>query len=368
MGDNLNFTVEILQYAPNAESGFTAPVDITQYAKLDGLGSINRAVERDLLSFKTGDATLRFRNPGGYFDDLFAFFQPSDRWQLRLFRRNVIQFWGLIIGQGSIKFDRRNQEVEITAYGLNRHLQDTSAEGAQRTFASLIYPTAGYSSGNSTFSLNDTTGMLPGDTLHFNDEEDAEDLVIKRVISSTSIETETASVEAYTGSTASIPSTLVTVETPFYRFQNVEFLVRALFDAAGIPLAEYRMSDSAFKFMAPSLVNPQGLVVNQFQGASAHEANNRCYITLENTGTYYQVNPEDAWTLEDGLDRPWIDWSRYFAQGHAQPVILLRAPDSILVGDLGDDHVTGWDHNGGLGSTPCTVYYIDDVPATEPAK
>lgn len=362
-----DFTVEILQYAPYATSGLTAPIDISAYAKLDGLGSINRAVERDLLSFKTGDATLRFLNPAGYFDNLFAFFEPDDRWQLRLYRRGVTQFWGIIIGLGSVKFNRTDKDVEITAYGLTRFLQDGSAEGVQRTFADLIYPTSGFSPPISIVPLNDTTGLLPGDSLHFNDEEDAEDVVIKRVISSTQIETEASFINPYTGTTApsDSPDTIVTVLTPYYRARNVEFLVRALFEASGVPLYEYRMSDSAFKYPAPAPINPQGLVVNQFQGASAHEANDRCYITLENTATYYQVNPEDAWTQEDALDRPWIDWSRSFPQGHAQPVILLRAPDSILIGMLGDDWNSAWDHAGGTGATPVTCYYIDDIPATE---
>jgi hypothetical protein len=185
MPNNLDFRVEILQYKPGAAAPLPAPLDITEYAKLDGLGSINRAVERDLLSFKTGDATLKFRNFKGFFDDLFAFFGPTDRWQLRLFRRNEIQFWGILLGAGSIKFDRKAREVEMTAYGLTRHLQDTSAESVQRTFAASIYPTIAINPGNTTLTLNDTTGLLPGDTLHITSETAAEDYVVKRVISAT---------------------------------------------------------------------------------------------------------------------------------------------------------------------------------------
>ncbi|HEV8455335.1 MAG TPA: hypothetical protein VGQ24_10605 [Gemmatimonadales bacterium] len=366
MPNNLDFRVEILQYKPGAPGPLPAPLDVTEHAKLDGLGSINRAVERDLLSFKTGDATLKFRNVRAFFDDLFAFFGPTDRWQLRLFRRNEIQFWGILLGAGSIKFDRKAREVEITAYGLTRHLQDTSAEGVQRTFAAAIYPTAGINPGNTTLTLNDTTGILPGDTLHITSETAAEDYVVKRVISAMSVEIEAGSVNGYGGGTPPANLSIITVATPYYRYRGIEFLVRALFAAATIPVAEYRLSGSAFKYPAPAPVNPQGLVVNQFQGAAAQEANGRCYITVNDTGTYYQVNPEDAWVLEDGTERAWVDWSRYFRQGHAQPVILLRAPTGIGGGNLSEGYGDGWDFNGGAGSTPLTGYYIDEL--AEPEK
>src|SRR5882672_5204803 len=135
MGNARNtWRVEITQASPVAQAG-PAPVDVTSRVQRDGFGYINRAMERNLLSFKTGDLTLVTINRDGFFDAFFADLDPTQRWTIRVFRRSMTVpiFAGVLMGLGSIRFNRREKTCEITAYGLTRILADASAEPASRT-------------------------------------------------------------------------------------------------------------------------------------------------------------------------------------------------------------------------------------------
>lgn len=334
-----DFRVEIMKVAPGASLGPTDLIDVTDRTTIEDMGSINRAVDRDLLSFKTGDVSCGFWNEDGYMDDLFALFGVTDRWQLRIFRRGAIQFWGVIIGQGSIKFDKKEKTCEIAAYGLTRMLNDVSAETVARTFT-LATLSGINSAGATTLNVNSTTNLLPKDIIHLRNASQSliEDVTIKYVNSATQVTLESALVNTYAA------SDLAECTTPFYRYKTVRFLVEELLNAANFPLADYRMSRSIFNTAGPTPISHGGLGTAQEIHSPAAERNGRAYIVLDTVGTYYQATdrPDADWTQEDATLRPWVDWSRYRKQTDGAPNIILRFPDAV--GSTLDEWLCGIDN------------------------
>ena len=327
-----DFAVEILKVAPGTTLGPLDLVTVTDRTSIEDIGTINRAVDRDLLNFKTGDVTLGFWNADGFMTDLFALFGVTDRWQLRIFRRGAIQFWGVIIGQGSIHFDKKEKTCEITAYGLTRMLNDVSAESVKRgEFSGLTVTTA--TAGASTLTMSSTALLLTGDVMHLIDTAQAknEDVTVKLVTSATVVSLAAALVNTYAGGSP------ITVETPFYRYKTIRFLVEELLEAAGVPLADYRMSKSQFRNIGPVPLAHGGLSSTKTIISGGCErivsSQKRNYAILDTLGVYYQPvdSPDADWVLEDATLRPWIDWSRYRTQVQGPPAVILRAPDAVGV-------------------------------------
>lgn len=357
-----DFRVEIVKARPQ---GIVSPtlgappvgdtVDVTDRTTLEDIGSINRALERDLLSFRTGDVTVSFLNDDGFFDDLFAFFAPTDTWSLRIFRRGEPQFWGAIVGPGSISFDRKAETVEITAYGLTKILDLTAGENVKRTFAAITWTS--YSAGPPIVAnLSSTAGLLSGDVLHVTDHVNSEDITVKQVVSGTQVQIEATMAHTYGAGSE------VTVTTPFYRYKSIPWLVEQLFTEAGVGIAEMRLSNSQFDTLGPTPVNLSGLATlattNPVYTCPA-ERNGRRYDTHLVNGTYYQDEPANAWVLEDATVRAWVDWSKYFLQSDAGPAFYARTP---YAGESGTNpltpHQTGWDLRGATQ----TLYLVDDGP------
>lgn len=342
-GGPADYLIEILPWpAGTAAAVGQEPIDVTDRATLDDFGSINRAVERDFLSFRTGDVTLGLINDDGELDDLFALFGATERWQLRIFRRGRVIFLGIIVGQGSVTFDRLEKMVEITAYGATKVLDETTAETVKRTIADMTVTTA--TAGQAQITLNTTAGLLTGDVLHVTDHVNKEDITVKQVTSAT-----VATLEANLQNTYTATSPVV-LTTPFYRYKTPDFLVRELF--GGVPIAELKISGSLFRRLAPTPVNLQTLNLAAFSWGGFAERNGRAYATLKiqntaNDGTYYQVNPEDSWTKEDATARTWIDWSRYFKQSEAGPDFVIRDfQDELTAGPF--LHTGTAPHQGGF--------------------
>lgn len=341
-----DYTIELLRYAPGTAMPSSAPEDITRRTMLDGFGAINRAAERDLLSFKTGDLTLTFLNTDGYFDDMFALFEPADRWQLRVFRRGMIQFWGVILGRGSILFNRLETTCEVTAYGLTRQLQDTSAGTIRRTLA-VTRLGAQLLAGATTATLDSTAGLLTGDVLHVTDHVNKEDPIVKQVTSGTVVSLEASAVHTFANGSE------VTATTPFHRYKSVEFLVRELFTAAGIPLAHLRLSNSQFKRAAPTPVNIAGLSLSAFAYCCPAEKDRAVHVSLATgievgPGTYRQADPVDAWTQESASLLPFVDWSKYYRQDEPLPASTIRDLQPVLaellVGSIQPTFCVGFDY------------------------
>jgi len=316
-----DFRVEIIPCRPATETA--VPIDVTAYCHREGFGSVNRALERDLLSFKTGDMTLTMRNADGYFDDLFHFFLPTDQWSLRVYRRGDVQFWGVVIGKGSITFDRKAEECEITAYGLTKILDETSADGVSRGIADMTVTTA--TAAATTMTLNTTAGLLTGDVLHVTNNLVSEDVTVKYVASATVVNLVAALSNTYASGSP------VVLTTQFYRYKTVEFLVRELFAAASIPVADLRLTDSQFRSAAPTPFSHGNLGTARVLLSGGCERLGRIYANLDTLGPYYQTlgEPDSDWTNEDATSRPWIDWSRYRKQSEGAPDVILRAPDII---------------------------------------
>lgn len=368
-----DFRVEIIKARPQGvvSPSLGSPVagevlDVTGRIMRDGFGSINRAMERDLLSFKTGDLTLSARNHDAFFDDLFApiVFGATTIWGLRVYRRGEVQFYGCLIGLGSITFDRKAKTVELTAYGLTKLLDMTSAETVKRTFSAMTVTTA--TGGTATLILNTTSGLLSGDTIHLTDHVNQEDVTVKQVTSTTVVSLEAVLTNSYAS------GTVAECTTPFYRYQAIDTLVEALFTEAGIGLADLRINNSQFNRLAPTPVNLSGINFAYFVVSGPAEKSGKRMQLTGNAGltvweSLRQDGPDAAWVIEDATNQPWVDWSRYFVQGSSQPALMLRgiprpeifqtdAPNNIESGNLPNPHACGFKF-----SSTSLIFAISDL-------
>lgn len=338
IGPPRNFTVELIRTEPVLVTPPTSPVapeDITDRVLLDGFGTINRAVERNLLSFRLGDATLVVDNADGYFDDVFRLFGPTDKWMLRVGRGTSTQFLGIVQGRGSIRYDRTMRNVEITAYGPAKVLDESDASNVKRTFGTLSINGV-HGAGTTTVTLTGgTTGMMPGDVLHVRSQSNlnTEDWTILYVISATQVFISPASTKAFTTNDP------VEVKTPYYRFKSIETLVRLLAAEAKLPVQRYLTTRSQFGVAAPTPLSPLGLGTSALLASAACERNGRMYSILTGSGSWYQPigQPDATWVQEDATLRPWMDWSRYRRQDAGPPTIILRHPSNVGTGPPEDE-------------------------------
>ncbi len=334
-----DYLAEILPWNPASPpaTGLPEPVDVTSRVRRAALGSINRAVERDFLSFRTGDLTFSLRNQDGFLDNLFVLFGPGDRWQFLLQLEGRTLFRGIILGQGSVSFDRKKKSVEITAYGPTRMLMDASATGVARTVPDMTVTTA--TSGATTMTLNTTAGLLTGDVLHVTNQVSREDVTVKQVTSATVVSLEAALLATY------VAGSPVVLTTKFYRYKTVDFLARELFKAAGVAAAQIKTTGSLFRKAASSPVNLQGLNITLQNITNPAEKEGKPHVMLLTSGDYSQASPDAAWVQEDANQAPWVDWSRYYRQDEAKPTIFLR---NVIAGvDSTENsrapHTMGWD-------------------------
>lgn len=358
-----DFRIEIIKARPQAitSPSLGAPVtgevvDITRRVLRDGLGTVNRALERDLLSFKTGDVMLSCRNADGFFDDLFAFFGTTDEWGLRIFRRGIVSMYGCIIGRGSITFDRKERLCGFTVYGVTKLLDMTSAANVKRTIA----VTSLTSASGTSLNVNDTTGLMTGDTLHLTNGVVSEDVTIRTVNSATSITLVAAVVNSYASGSE------VTCSTPFYRFKTIDWLAEQLFAEAGIGLSDLRIAGSSFNQSVPSSVNINGLDMAYLPLAAPVDKSGVRYQYTEASGpvakNYHQSAADGDWTLDDTTTRPWVDASPYLQDGqdfhdvYGSTAYYLRAAQTpelwySISASAGfgrsHPHAMGWHHDSG---------------------
>lgn len=361
-----DFRVEIVKARPqSAVSPSLGPpvdgevLDVTDYTSLDDIGSINRAIERDLLTLKTGDCTLSFQNDTGFFDDLFNVLTAADVWGLRIYRRGKLRFHGVVIGLGSIIFNRKEEMVEVTAYGLNKLLDLTDASLVKRTIADMTVTTA--TAGATTMTVNTTAGLLSGDTLHPTDHANSEDVIVKQVTSGTVVSLEAPLVNSYAAGAT------VSCTTPFYRFKSIEFLVRAVYTESGVAMSILRISGSRFSRLAPTPVNLEGLPLT----ADAHRGMTETVSTIggrggvilgiHNVDDYGQFGPDQAWQVLGLPDKGPYDWSPYYVQGNTDAGFLCFEPDdgSASEGANGDRFHTFWgaiDYMPPAGGSPRRIW------------
>jgi hypothetical protein len=371
-----DFLIEIIKARPQGIETFdlgpvptATPIDVTNRTDFENLGAVNRAMERDLLSFKTGDMTLTFFNEDGFFDDLFApsAFGATDIWGLRVWCSGEVQFYGCLIGLGSILFQRKDRKVEITAYGLTKILDMTSAEGAEckRSFLSAGYTLNG-NHGAGAITLTITTGaadFVAGDIWHITDHNNKEDVTIRQRLNSTQVLLEAGLSNPWLGGTA------ISIMTPFHRFRTIDFLVRQLNKQAGFAMLELRINPSQFSRLAPTPINIGGLPV--FTG-STPTLGNQVYTnpaeisgarveSLGGDGAYSQATPDAVFVREGTpVQSAWVDWSRYYSAAETPPTTMLRCPalnETITDGAHMMPHNVGWDFR----SATKVMYFWDNA-------
>jgi hypothetical protein len=312
-----DFRIEIIPCRPQWLGTFelgpvpsAEPIDITGRVTSDGLGTINRALDRDLFTFRTGDVTLTALNDDGFFDELFdpEVFNEETIWSLRILRRGKVKFWGVVIGKGSVHTDPKEQACEITAYGLTKLLDMTSGENVKRAIAETTVTTA--TAGSSTLTIGSTAGLLSGDVLHLTNHVVSEDVTIRQVTSATVMSLEAPLVNSFAAGSPVTPS------TPFYRFKSIESLARLLFEEAGIALADLRLSASQFNVLAPTPVNREGLNLTNNARRGITQYTGRWQVSIAGVDGYSQLHPDEAWIVQGLPDLGIYDPSPYYTQDH----------------------------------------------------
>lgn len=349
--DPTKVEVELRRAAPYAavSSQFDV-IDLSRRLLKDGLGAINRAMERDLLSFRTGDVTFDFDNPDGVMDEVFALMEPTDRWMIRLKYSGIEMFNGIVIGKGSVTYHRKERSCTVSAYGPSKILDLASAESVKRTFSAMSL-TANPAPGATSVTMNTTSGLLAGDVIHLTkaDQTQSEDVTIRLVASGTQLTLKTGLVADYD------IGDVVTVKTPFHRMRSIKDLATLLFAAAGVPVAEYLTTRSGFGAVGPTPMSAAGIPSGLTFVCPGCErqvgSSTRIYATQQSGGvggTYYLdiTRPDGSWTQEDSSIRAWMDWSRYRRQKDGPPTVILRLPDGTDQASRGSAHGTAVDDRG----------------------
>jgi len=333
---------------------------------IDGLGSINRALERDFLSFKTGDLTLQLRDSDGGMTALLDAMAATDRYELTLEREGALVFSGVLLGKGSISRHEVERLYEVTAYGFTKLLDEADGGLIRRTVPASWTLNGAHSGGATTINANESlTDLRTGDVLHITDHLNAEDVTVKQRTDADTVTLEAGLVHAYATGTS------FTLKTPQHRYVGVEFLVRAAFAAAYIPVAELLLNKSLFGRLAPTPVNISGLSIanNPRRGMSQlaltyGSGYGRCQVSIAGVDSYTQENPDEAWIVQGLPDRGPYDWSPYFKQDGSIPQFLLNEPFGTSETAFPRDEHQARSGAADYFSSPVRIwgFYIDSAP------
>jgi len=302
--------------------------DVTERVALDGISSITLAVERNLHEFRAGDITLTLDDGDGFFTDLFANLQTTDRWGLTIHRKGIPYFTGSIPPIDSIHFDKKQATVELTALDLSKLLEDTPAEMVARE-RSGFYLTATASSGTNALTLNTTVNLFNGDRLKLTDDPNSEEVEIAIVGSATVVTLTQNLVATYT------TATIVELATPFYRYKTPAFLIHALLDAVTSIISGRVVRIAGDTSVAIPIFSDQstnGLTSTEVPNAWTQKALK--HFARVGTASFDQVEPADPW-ISVTPDRQWIDWTPYRTQAEGEPAMFATLPAAIVA--LGGD-------------------------------
>ena len=320
------------EFKIDLESPSGASTDVSGRLSLDGTGRVSYAVEQNLHEFRAGDFSGVFDNKDGFFDDLFSGLDTADRWRLRVSRRGVVFFYGIIIPTDDIHFDRRDFTVEITALDMSKLAEEIPADTVARAITLSL--TAGAAAGTQILTLNSTAGLYNVDSLILRENFNEETVEIQLIKDATTVEVKAGLTNTYT------TAAFVFLETPFYRYQTPAFLVNALLDALGSNIAgrEIRITeyDSPIPLFSPASSNKLNspVVPNGFlQKGGVH------LVALGSTG-FTQADPAGEWT-SIGAGNNFIDWTPYRFYADGEPATHARSPIASNTNPYGVDLTPG---------------------------
>lgn len=323
------------------------PLDITDFVNLEGIGSINRAAEREILSFRTGDVTLSLRDSDGSLAAVFDELDVTTRWTLQITQAERVLFTGIILPLGSVTRNEKEREIEITAYGATKVLDESDASLVRRIDGdfSLTADAAASAELLSTDVPSGGTTWLEGDEAILTDQTNNEKVTVKQASNNgQDIELEAPIQNAYLTGSRLIHQTLGN------RLFGVQTLIEELFLRAQIPVAEIvlgSLTAGGFRFAGPSPLQINGLHLADyaFAAPAEHVETDNAAMSLWDQPlgleghTYYHKDPDDDWGDYD-IDilssttraRPFIDWSPWFLQTDKSSVTVT--PRHVEVGPL----------------------------------
>jgi len=298
--------------------------DVTDRTAVEGLSRLTIAIERNLHDFRAGDLSVTFDDGDGFFTDLFAILEPSDRWKLNVDRDGARHFSGVIPGIDSIRFDKKEFTVEVTALDLSKLLEDISADVVSRD-PEIYVLGADVAASATTVTLNSTAGLYNGDTLSLTSDATEEQVTIALVTSGTQVTLTQATSNAFTAAT-----TVVLLVTRFFRYKTPEYLINALIDAAGDLLSgrSIRLAAAPSNLPIFSDVSTNRLGGTTVPNSWTQKGSN--HFARIGSASFEQTEPAEDWTSVIP-DRQWIDWTPYRTQAQGEPATFAIPPPALAV-------------------------------------
>ena len=310
--------------------------DVTDRTSLEGLSRLTLVIERNLHDFRAGDLSVTFDDGDGFFTDLFALLEPSDRWKLNVDRDGARHFSGVIPGIDSIRFDKKEFTVEVTALDLSKLLEDISADVVSRD-PEIYALGADVAVSATTVTLNSTAGLYNGDTLSLTSDAIEEQITIALVTSGTQVTLTQATSNAFTA-----VDTAVLLVTRFFRYKTPEYLINALIDAAGDLLSgrSIRLAAAPSNLPIFSYVSTNRLGGTTVPNSWTQKGSN--HFARIGSASFEQTEPAEDWTSV-APDRQWVDWTPYRTQAQGEPATFATAPAllSLAMDTFGFDYTVG---------------------------
>lgn len=329
-----------------------AVLDVTSRAGLDDMGQITFTIERNLHSFRSADASLRFDNGDDFFTELFEDYAPADRWRLEIRRNERTYFRGVLVPGDTIIFDDFDKVVDITFVDERKLMEDVSAEGVARTTTIYITDGAGNTAGATTITLESTTGLFNNDILSSGGETE---YTIINVLSATQVVINPALESTLADGTRLL------LQTPFHRFKKPEFLIGALLDAAGMVARRIDLTTRPGEFPIISEVSKAKLDASLSNGGADSFVQRNNLLEMSNgLDCFTQDDPEDDW-VDTGTSRVTVDWTPYFKYADGEPSLHLQSPTSA-------PQLDAWDFKPAASTSTQYVAITDNAGAPKTVK
>jgi len=327
--------------------------DVTDRVNLGDLSAIEESVEEDLTEFVHGDLELPIRDADGAVERYLLRDPLGASITVRVLRerlRRGRRVWGTVFGgvldqPWSIEIDPKDQIVSLHAFSYHKLLEKASAETVGRQITGR---TGTVAAASDDVTLSSVTDIKVGDILVLTDAMATEEHEIQLIAGSVATTTATWD-NAFTAAVA-------TLKKAFHRNKSIEFLVGALFEAAGIEDYSVELKDIEPNGF-PSPANPDG-IFNQGDYSESYSLTIRnaklrsSNVTLIFTSKWYETpDPRTAWTLLGGGVLHHGDWTPYL---DAEPATILDfsgASKQQDNRDIGSTKALGGAQNG--KARPC---------------
>lgn len=319
--------------------------DITRRMLKASLARVTERGEEDLGQLTHNDMTLQLDNADGWVSQQFASVTAADIYEIVIEQERAGGsyeriFAGILDLPYSVTFNAKQKSASIKVYSYSKLLEKYSAAGTVRSFTGR---TLTASSGTATATMNDTTGLVAGDSITVTTAGGASETKVVAGVSSSTAITVTANWSN------SFTAAAVTLDTPYPRNETVEEVASQLFGIAGITEVQIVTGGNLSNTPFPNAMTTTGLPGTT--PASVLESGGDIKV-YTNSKRYGATDLQTAFA-DQGADTVKMDWRPYDA-GDTAPG-TLRAASGSDDGTRATDPATGDYYALTAGATTLTL-------------